>query len=125
VNGGGGVYLAGGVGPSAAAEAAGWDSFLSHYGLAYAATYNGINSVAITSAHPIFAGVTSLGSGNGQSILDLGTNPDAQIVQMAAGQGMYAVVTVPDDGPPVPEPVGALLLGTGLLAWAVKRRRRA
>ena len=36
VNGGGSVYLAGGVGPVAAAEAAGWSAFLNNYGLAFA-----------------------------------------------------------------------------------------
>jgi hypothetical protein len=101
VNGGGSVYLAGGVGGVAAAEAAGWSAFLNTYGLAFASTYNGINSVAITSAHPIFAGVTTLGSGNGQSIINLGTNLNAQIVQFSGGQGVYAVVNVAPD--PAPE----------------------
>jgi hypothetical protein len=116
VNGGGGLYLAGGVGPSPAVEAAGWSTFLNNYGLAFeSTTYNGINNVAITSAHPIFAGITALGSGNGQSISDLGTNPNAQIVQFAGTQGVYAVVTLPGQVP-IPEPTTALLFGAGLLA---------
>ena len=121
VNGGGDVYLAGGVGPSAVGEAAGWSTFLNNYGLAFEPTYNGINNVAITSVHPIFAGITALGSGNGQSIIDLGTNPNAQIVQFAGTQGVYAVVTVP--GPvPIPEPTTALLFSAGLLTLvAVKK----
>jgi hypothetical protein len=112
VNGGGGVYLAGGVGMSPAAEAAGWSSFLNHYGLAFvSSSYNGLSSVTINSSHPIFAGISKLGSGNGQSILDLGTNPNAYIVQFAGTQGVYAVVNVP-------EPATYVLLGGGLLLLA-------
>ena len=113
------MYLAGGVGPSAANEAAGWSSFLGHYGLAFASSYNGLNSVAITSVHPIFSGITTLGSGNGQSILSLGTNPNAEVVQFSGAQGVYAVVSVPA---PVPEPMPAILLGGGLLALVARRR---
>jgi PEP-CTERM motif len=120
VSGGGGVYLAGGVGPSAASEAAGWSAFLGHYGLAFASGgYNGINSVAITSNHPIFSGITRLGSGNGQSIINLGTDPDAQIVQFSGTQGVYAVVSVGS----VPEPGTVALLSVGLLAVVGARTR--
>jgi len=127
VTSGGGVYLAGGVGPSAAGEAAGWSGFLGSYGLSFSsAGYNGLNSVAITSAHSIFSGITTLGSGNGQSILDLGTNPNAQIVQFAGTQGVYAVVDFPTAS--VSEPPVALLASCGLLLLGVQtrltRRRR-
>jgi hypothetical protein len=94
VNAGGGVYLAGGVGPSAAVEAAGWNKFLNHYGLALSTTYNGFASVMITGADPLFHGITALKSGNGQSIVSLGTNPNAQIIQSQNGQGLYALVVV-------------------------------
>jgi hypothetical protein len=122
VSGGGSVYLAGGVGPSAAGEAAGWSAFLNHYGLAFAGTgYNGINSVSITSSHPIFTGTTALGSGNGQSIIDLGTNSNAHIVQFSGTQGVYAVVNVP--GQAVPEPATTTLASIGLIALLAGRRR--
>src|SRR5262249_5281082 len=78
VTGGGGVCLAGGVGPDAAMEAAGWAAFLGNFGLAFDSTYNSISGpVPITSTHQIFAGVTSLCAGIGQFVIDLGLNPDA------------------------------------------------
>ncbi len=127
VNGGGGVYLAGGVGNTASVEASGWNTFLYFYGLGFTSTgYNGINSVAISSSHPIFAGITSLGSGNGQSILNLGTNPNAKIVQFAGNQGVYAVVnTVQQQAVPEPGSI-ALLAGVGVSGsiFAIRQFRR-
>ena len=115
---GGGVYLAGGVDLNAAREAAGWATFLNHFGLAFESTsYNQLTSVTIDSTHPIFTGITSLGSGNGQSILDLGTNPKADIVQLAVGQGVYAVVET------VPVPPALWLFGSGLLGLIGIARR--
>lgn len=120
VNGGGGVYLAGGVGLSASTEATGWSTFLNNFGLAFSSSgYNGINNVAITSPHSIFTGITSLASGNGQSIIDLGTNPNAEIVQFAGNEGVYAVAS------PVPLPPALLLFGSsliGLLGIALQRQ---
>jgi hypothetical protein len=92
VNGGGGVYLAGGVGPVPATEAAGWSVFLNHFGLEFAGTYNPLFSVPVSSAHAIFAGITTLRCGNGQYIIHRGTNPDAEIVQFSGSNGVYAVV---------------------------------
>jgi hypothetical protein len=113
VNSGGGVYLAGGVGPDPGVESAGWSTFLNHFGLAFATQYNGLTNVPITSSNPIFAGVTSLNCGDGQSIIDLGTNPNAQIVQFDGNQGVYATVSV---NSAVPEPCSfvLLILGAGV-----------
>ncbi len=121
VDGGGGVYLSGGVGGPAPIEAAGWNNFLNHYGLAFSSVYNNIYNVTVTSTHPLFAGITALGSGNGQSIIDLGTNPNTQIVQTQGGQGMYAVY---ESSAPAPEPATILLFGTGIAGLAVCRIRR-
>jgi hypothetical protein len=111
VNSGGGVYLAGGVGNDPSVESAGWNTFLNQFGLAFATQYNGINNVPITSSNPIFAGVTSLNSGDGQSIIDLGTNPNAQIVQFDGNQGVYATVS---SAVPEPSSFVLLILGAGL-----------
>lgn len=78
--------------------------------------------------HPIFSGITALENGNGQSILDLGTNPNAEIVQLAGingDQGVYAVVAFePTTGDAVPEPITATLglMGLGTLGMATRRR---
>ena len=87
--------------------------------------YNGINSVDITSAHPIFLGISSLGSGNGQSIIDLGTNPNAEIVQFASGQGVYAVVNTAVN--PIPLPPALLLFSSGIIGimgFAMRKGRK-
>ncbi|MEM8637994.1 MAG: hypothetical protein AAGG51_04125 [Cyanobacteria bacterium P01_G01_bin.54] len=110
VDSGGGVYLAGGVGGDGpSAEAAGWNTFLGNYGLAFAPNYNSINNVVITNTHPIFAGVNSLRSGNGQSIINLGTHPNSEIVQFSGSQGVYAVVDTPSESIPEPSSIVSLL----------------
>jgi RHS repeat-associated protein len=103
VNGGGNVYVYGGVGESPAVEAAFLNPFLQAFGLAFdTTTYNGLNSVNVTSTHPIFNGLTgkTLGSGNGQDIYNLGTNPNASIVQFQGPHGVYAVVNSASFGVP-------------------------
>ena len=92
-NNGGGIYLAGGVSYSAATESAGWNTFLNHFGLEFAPVYNSLNTVSITSSDPIFTGVTSLSCANGSPILDLGTNPNARIVQSVGSDNVYALVS--------------------------------
>jgi hypothetical protein len=122
VNGGGGVYIVGGVGEVAPTEAAGWATFLNNFGLGLEPVYNGFTNIPITSANPLFAGVTSLNVGNGQSIIDLGTDPNAQIIQTFLGQNVFAEVTgtqvVPAPligrGLPVLFAVGGVLLGARL-----------
>lgn len=111
VEAGGGVYLAGGVG-GVTNEAGGWSAFLANYGLAFRGPeYNTFTSVTITSTAPIFAGVSSLRSGFGSSIVDLGTNPNARIVQSESGEGVYALVGSPVNA--VPEPASVVLLAFG------------
>ena len=96
VKGGGNVYVYGGVGQEPAVEAAFFNPFLQVFGLAFdTASYNGLFSpILVTSTHPIFNGITgkTLGSGIGQDIYDLGTNPNASIVQFQGQHGVYAVV---------------------------------
>jgi hypothetical protein len=120
-NNGGGVYLIGGVGPNPVVEAAGWSTFLNNYGLALASTYNGFSNFPITSSDAIFNGVTSLNVGNGQSIINLSTNVNAEIVQTFAGQDVVAVVHVPVAAP-VPEPATFGLVFVGSVAAIVMQR---
>jgi RHS repeat-associated protein len=120
VNAGGNVYIYGGVDAGASGEAAFLNPFLQNFGLAFdTGSYNGLNSVNITSTHPIFNGLTgkTLGSGNGQDIHDLGTNPLASVIQFQGPDGVYAIVNAPtatltgsvtDDG----LPTGATLTAT-------------
>jgi hypothetical protein len=99
VQAGGNVYVcAGMLGGSFAANA--FNPFLANFGLAYAPAYNGIGGLhAISSAHPIFAGVPGLYGANGNSV-SLTANPPAaaQVLVTQSGQGLFAVF----DGGPVP-----------------------
>ena len=92
VKAGGNVYLYGGVGGAdASTEAFGWQQFLTAFGLNFASQYNGLYTTPINSSHPIFKGINSLQSGNGQSITDLEPlNSDNQIILTTQGQGTYA-----------------------------------
>ncbi len=94
---GGGVYLAAGV-SSAAPEAAGWADFMNYFGLDFYDSHNGLYNVSITSTHAIFDGISNLECGNGAYIEDLGTNPNAQLVEFVGSEAVYAVVDV-DAGP--------------------------
>jgi hypothetical protein len=120
VNGGGGVYIVGGVGEDPVTEAAGWATFLNDFGLGLEPVYNGFTNIPITSPNPLFAGVSSLAVGNGQSIIDLGTDPNAQIIQTFQGQDVFAEVT--ESKVPVYEPTSLSLLVIGLVGFVVIRR---
>lgn len=96
VNHGGNVYIFSGAGsePESSLEASLLNPFLKNFGLMFdASRYNQIRdrTINITSNHPIFDGVTALRADNGQSIIDLGTDSRAQIVQLEENQGIYAV----------------------------------
>lgn len=124
VNGGGNLYVYGGVDEVAAGEAAFLNPFLQVFGLAFDATsYNGLKSVDITSTHPIFKGLTgkTLGSDNGQDIHDLGTNPNASIVQFEGPHGVYGVV----NAAAIPEPTTWSIVGLSLAAGYLLIGRRA
>ncbi len=97
VSSGGNVYVAAGTGvccfPSAAAEAAAWNTFLNHFGLNYAPTYNFVRAVLpITSAHPIFAGVQYLYQDRGNSVSELNpSDPATDILEFFGTDGLYGV----------------------------------
>lgn len=115
VQGGGSLYIAAGTGNGgAAAEAAAWNQVLNAFGLSFAPSYNGVaGNIAISSPHPLFAGVNALYQNNGNSIVDLEpANPDNEVLVTFGGNGLYAVW--------VPEPASLLLLG---IAALVRQRR--
>ncbi len=95
VESGGGVYLFGGILnlSDAAVEAAAWDPFLNHFGLAFDPTgYNGFGTVPVDSSHPVLDGITSLRSGFGSRLIDLEPNNAAnEILVTAQGVDLYAV----------------------------------
>ncbi|MCP3919935.1 MAG: hypothetical protein GY711_30770 [bacterium] len=91
VQGGGSVYVFGGVGNSAVGEASILNPFVSQFGLMYDSLYNGLISSPICSLHPVLEGVTSLGSGNGQTLRELGTTPFTRGVERVLDGVLYAL----------------------------------
>lgn len=102
VHAGGNVYLFGGS--AQFNEATTFNTFLNAFGLSFASGYNGLSGHrAITSAHPLFAGVTHLYDNNGSTISDLQpTDPRNQIIFSQGAAGLYAVYqevcVAPPDG---------------------------
>ena len=125
VNAGGNVYLAGGTGccGGAVGEAAQWNTFLHHFGLDFATSYNQIEgNLAVSGIHPILAGVDHLYQNNGNNVSDLDlSDPRNQVLVSSGSNGLYAVY---DDTAAVPEPGTMLLMGMGLSALGVRRRFR-
>ena len=124
VNAGGGVFIAGGTGDGGpAAEAARWNGFLGGFGLALdGSAYNGIGgNIAVTGSHPILAGVAQLYYDNGNTVINLGTNLSASIVEGNGLIGVYDNVGVV----PEPETYALMLAGLGALGFVARRRRKA
>ena len=96
VNQGGNVYVFAGVSDSPGLEASLLNGFLTPFGINFNDNYNFLTTfnAIITSSHPIFDDVPSLFCDNGNSLIDLGTNPNAEIVQYSSDQvhGLYAVI---------------------------------
>src|SRR5262249_27671796 len=70
-----------------------WNTFLGAFGLSLAPTYVGLGAGnrAVSSPHPIFAGVTVLFQQIGQDIRSLyASNPLAQVLVSVRGDGLYA-----------------------------------
>jgi len=123
VNGGGNVYLMGGT-AGVANEDTVWDGFLNNFGFDFGASWNGIGGAfAVTSSHPIFAGVASLYYNNGNTVTLFGANPYASIVESYNGAGLIGVYDAPVGA--VPEPATFGLTACCLLAagWALRRNR--
>lgn len=92
VNGGGNVYIFGGAGGGF--EPATFNPFLNTFGLSFTAPYNGLTaSLAISSTHPLLAGVDHLYYSSGSSITDLTPGDSASQIILSAptGQGLIAV----------------------------------
>ena len=92
-----------------------------NFGLGFGSSYNGVTGdIAISSAHPIFAGVDHLYQNNGNDALDIDvTSPYAEVLASYGNHGLYAVY---NNTAGVPEPATLALFGLGLLAFGVKRR---
>ena len=95
---GGGAYVFSGVGSDRIEEAAALNTMIGDFGILFDSgcgpgngCYNGVNGVAVDpAAHPIFEGITTLLSGNGQ-YMEVTTG---QVVAAVNGSAVYAVAEV-------------------------------
>ena len=126
VNAGGNVYIAGGTGTPN--EDTIWDSFTHPFGLDFGPSYDGIAGlIPISSSNPLFAGVTELYFNNGNSVSLDGDNPGAQIVVSLGDNGLFGEYDTPPqraNAEAVPEPATLTLLGAGLFAIGLRRRKK-
>ncbi len=97
---GGNVYIFGGAGGGF--EPTTFNPFLNTFGLSFGSPYNGLSgSFALSSSHPLFAGVDHLYHASGSTITDTTPgDPRSQIIMMAGGLGIYAVYDDLICGPP-------------------------
>jgi hypothetical protein len=117
---GGHVYLAGGTGGSgefgdASEEAAAWQTFLTHFGLAFdGSAYNGVSgTLPISSAHPLFVGVSALYEDNGSDVVTLDPTHPCEVLVASASHGRYAVCSaLPPDPKTVAPPVDSSVATT-------------
>ena len=124
VNGGGNVFLEAGTGGfagGAAGESAAWAPFLGTFGITLATTYNTGNpcqNYAITSANPLFSGVTQLYECGGQQTTASGS---ASVIATNATVPVSVLAVVSS----VPEPgtLSLLMAGVFLLTGRVAVRK--